>query len=187
MIAIEDLIKYGMARDVEPARKQSLEERGAMYGRRISLLERQTDRQIAALEQAGMGSPDRRKIKSVVDAYSKELAKIEKERDAAFNRINQRYDSELASYERLLQRPDTIRQVSSLRSAEQQKEIDRIRGETERIRGETEVVQRESAEREAGRLRARSGRGSRQMLASARLSPQGMGVGGESTLGAAPF
>lgn len=180
MITIEDLIKYGLARDVEPARKQSLEERGAMYSRRISLLERQTDRQIAALEQAGMGSPDTKKIKALSDAFGKEYSKIEKERDAAFDRINQRYDSELASYERLLQRPDTIRQVSSLRSAEQQKELDRIRGETE-------VVQRESAEREAGRLRARSGRGSRQMLASARLSPQGMGVGGESTLGAAPF
>jgi transcriptional regulator with XRE-family HTH domain len=180
MIAIEDLIKYGLARDVEPARKQSLEERGAMYSRRISLLERQTDRQIAALEQAGMGSPDKKKIKALSDAFGKEYSKIEKERDAAFDRINQRYDSELASYERLLQRPDTIRQVSSLRSAEQQKEIDRIRGETE-------VVQREAAEREAGRLRARGGRGSRQMLASARLSPQGMGVGGESTLGAAPF
>lgn len=180
MITLDDLIKYGMARDVEPARKQSLEERGAMYGRRISLLERQTDKQIAALEQAGMGSPDRRKIKTVVDAYSKELSKIEKEREAAFGRINQRYDSELAGYERLLQRPETIRQVSSLRSAEQQKEIDRLRGESE-------VVQRESAEREAGRVRARSRRGSRQMLASARLSPQGMGIGGESTLGAAPF
>lgn len=176
MITIEDLIKYGLARDIEPVRQESLAERGAFYSRQIARLDASTDKQLAQLQEAGKT----KQAKSVAKTYGRELDKIEKDRDAAFERINERFNKELASYERLLERPETIRQISSLRSAEQEKELSRVRSETE-------AVQRESAERQASRVRARGGRGGRQMLASARLSPQGMGVGGESTLGAAPF
>lgn len=178
MITIQDLVKYGLARDIEPLKKTAVSETSARFEREIDRLNSTIGRDIAVLQEANKGQSS--KAKSLERAYGKNLDRIEAEKEKAFGQIEKRYQSEIDRQKRMLEQPETIRQVSALRSAEQQKELDRIRGEKE-------TVQRESAEREVSRRRARGGRGSRQMLANARLAPQQMGIGGESTLGAAPF
>jgi chromosome segregation ATPase len=177
MITIQDMIRYGLARNVDPVREQTLAQRNTSYDEQLAKLERDLNRRVEQAEASGLG---RGRITSLEREYNAAVKKLESDRTRALSSIEKRFADEQAMYERRLEDPKWIRQISQLRTQEQQQEI-------QRIKTESEGVQRETAERQAGRLRARSGRGSRQMLASARLSPQGMGVGGESTLGAAPF
>lgn len=179
MITIEDLIKYGMARDIEPIRKQSLAERNAVYDRQVDLYTRIYDRDINALQVAGKGQTSQ--ASSLTKAYEQNLAKIEKDREASIGRLESRFQEEADRYKSNLQNPVVIKQVGDLKLKE-------IRDQAEAVRAQTETLQREGAERQASSVRARMGRvrGDRQMLSSARLSPE-VGIGGKSTLGVSPF
>jgi hypothetical protein len=184
MITIKDMIRYGLARNVDPVREQTLAQRNTSYDEQFAKLERDLNRRVEQAEASGLG---RGRITSLEGEYNAAVKKLEADRSRALSSIEKRFADEQAMYERRLEDPKWIQQISQLRTQEQQQEMQEQQQEIQRIKAESEGVQRETAERQAGRLRARSGRGSRQMLASARLSPQGMGVGGESTLGAAPF
>lgn len=178
MITIEDLVKYGLARDVKPLKETALAQKSAQFQRQIDRLNRTFDEKIDVLQQAGKGQSAQ--AKSLQKSYGKELSKIEKAQDLEIGRVESKFSSETERYNRLLERPETIRKVSDFRTAEQQKELSRIKGEKE-------TIQRGVAERRAAKIRARGGRSGRQMLSSARLSPESAGVGGQSTLGEAPF
>lgn len=177
MITLEDLIKYDQARDVGPVREATLRERNTLYDSQLAKLERDLERRTQQAEKSGQGQ---KKITSIEREYNASIKKLEADRAKALSSIEKRFDAEAAMYERRLEDPSVIRRVSQAQLSEQQEQL-------KRIKTEAEGVQREFAERQAGRMRARGGRGSRQMLSSARLSPQPMGVGGQSTLGQAPF
>jgi chromosome segregation ATPase len=184
MITIQDLIKYGLARDVGPVREQILTQRNTSYEEQLAKLERDLNRRVGQAEAAGN---DRKKITSLEREYNASVKKLESDRTKALSSLEQRFNAEQEMYERRLEDPRVIRQISEFRTAEHQQELQRIKTESEGVQRKVEGVQREAAERQAGRLRARGGRGARQMLSTARLSPESMGVGGQSTLGAAPF
>lgn len=195
-MTLEDLIKYGFARDIEPVKAKALEERNRYYDERIAGIQKTLEERRAVFERANWSAKD---IRAAEKTYADMIASRERDRAAGIKAIEDRFAAEARQYERRLQDPNIIRQVGEKQAAEIRAESERTRQQAEAIRRqteelqerarvETETTQRESAERQAGRVRARSGRGaSRQMLASARLSPQPMGVGGQSTLGTAPF
>lgn len=188
MITLEDLIKYDRARDVGPVRETTLRERNTLYDEQSAKLERDLNRRTEQAEKSGQGQ---KKITLLEKEYNASVKKLEADRAKALSIIEQRFDAEAATYERRLEDPSVILRVSQAQLLEQRKineaQLAEKQEQLKRIKTEAQGVQRESAERQAGRMRARGGRGSRQMLSSARLSPQPMGVGGQSTLGEAPF
>lgn len=196
MISMEDLIKYGFARDIEPVKQQAISERNAFYDQRIAAIEKTLEERRAVFERANWSQRD---IRAAEKTYADMIASRERDREAAMRAIETRFSSEARQYERRMEDPNIIRQIGEKQAAEIRAESEKVRQQAEQVRRQTEATQeqarvemetsqRETAERQAGRVRARGGRGaSRQLLATARLSPQPMGVGGQSTLGVAPF
>lgn len=179
-ITLQDLIKYGFAEDPNTFLQSERTRLTSEYDQQLAEWRTRVD-------QAKAGNAR----DAVFASLDRQYDRITQRKQNDFDRMEQRYDTLVSRVESQLESPVFQRKVM----AEKTKEVEQQRAEqsrqaaaaAEKRRQEAEGMQREQAERQAGRFRARAAGGARQslrpMLSTARMAPQ-QTMAPEQTLGA---
>lgn len=170
-ISAQDLFKYGFANDPRELYQTESTKLKADYDERIADWR-------ARLEQGRQ----RGASENFFNMLDRQYETIQQQRDRAFERLDQRVQRQEEILETRLSSPSIQRRVLERKTQEMQAQAAEA---AEKRRQESEVMQRESAERQASRFRARGSAraGARPMLSAARMAPQ-QTMAPEQTLGA---
>jgi hypothetical protein len=166
-ISTEELFRLGILTDPTPAYKTQREEIRSQTNKGI-------EDQINLLKSGTLSDFQ-------ANIQEKKLDFLYRNQETRLRSLEKRYDSAIATNERLLSNPGTWTRARMAIEQEVAQERAQLQEETRRA---TEGIQRGEAEREAARAKSRRAGGGRGMLAGYGLSvPQG--IGGKSTLGLA--
>jgi hypothetical protein len=168
-ITLEDLVKYGFAEDPN-----------VFLQTERSRLKSEYDQQLANWQTSVNQARERGASDRLFASLDRQYDRITQRRQNDFDRLEQRYDTLASRVESRLESPVFQRKVmeQKTREVEQQRaeQARQAAAAAEQRRQEAEGMQREQAERQAGRFRARAAGGARQslrpMLSAARMAPE---------------